>query len=298
MPLDRLLLPRRIAEVVVVRRLPARARLPDARRPVSAGQDCRWSASSPSASSSTRSRTRSKPCTRATCCVRWSCCERGIAHRPRRHVGHIQPRRRHLGRRQQRLGRRRRLRGRHHRRCAHRGSRSSTRSPARNVVAVIVTHGHDDHVTVAPELAEQLHTPILLHPGDDVLWKMSHPEEQVHRNLDANQRIGCGGHRDPGHPHAGSLTGLGVPVHARGGCIVLRRHTVQRRSRRHRSVLQRLPHDHRLDPRLAARPCPRRRVCTPATVTTPPSVRRHPISPSGSLAATDIDEPYRQVHFR
>ena len=39
----------------------------------------------------------------------------------------------------------------------------------RNVVAVVVTHGHNDHVTVAPELAYELHAPILLHPGDDML---------------------------------------------------------------------------------------------------------------------------------
>src|SRR6516225_1656592 len=57
----------------------------------------------------------------------------------------------------------------------------------RNVVAVIVTHSHDDHVTVAPELADALHAPVLLHPGDDVLWKMSHPEE-TYWNLDGDQR--------------------------------------------------------------------------------------------------------------
>ncbi len=63
---------------------------------------------------------------------------------------------------------------------------------ARNVVAVIVTHGHNDHVTVAPELAVTLHAPVLLHPGDDVLWKASHPEER-YWNLDADQRIGFAG---------------------------------------------------------------------------------------------------------
>jgi glyoxylase-like metal-dependent hydrolase (beta-lactamase superfamily II) len=62
----------------------------------------------------------------------------------------------------------------------------------RNVVAVIVTHGHDDHVTVAPALAVALHAPVLLHPGDDVLWKMSHPEE-TYRNLDSDQRIAVAG---------------------------------------------------------------------------------------------------------
>jgi glyoxylase-like metal-dependent hydrolase (beta-lactamase superfamily II) len=47
----------------------------------------------------------------------------------------------------------------------------------RSVVAVVCTHGHNDHVTVAPELGETLDAPVLLHPGDDVLWRMTHPDE-------------------------------------------------------------------------------------------------------------------------
>lgn len=88
----------------------------------------------------------------------------------------------------------------------------------RNVIAVIVTHGHDDHVTVAPELAIALHAPVLLHPGDDVLWKMSHPDE-TYGNLDGDQRIRLAGTElqvihTPGHspgsvclyaPEAGAL---------------------------------------------------------------------------------------------
>jgi glyoxylase-like metal-dependent hydrolase (beta-lactamase superfamily II) len=46
----------------------------------------------------------------------------------------------------------------------------------RNVVAVVCTHGHNDHVTVAPELGETLDAPVLLHPADDVLWRMTHPD--------------------------------------------------------------------------------------------------------------------------
>jgi len=73
----------------------------------------------------------------------------------------------------------------------------------RNVAAVICTHGHNDHVTVAPELGERLHCPVLLHPGDDVLWKMTYPEEPYWR-LDDGQRIGVAGTeiqviRTPGH---------------------------------------------------------------------------------------------------
>ena len=88
----------------------------------------------------------------------------------------------------------------------------------RNVNAVICTHGHNDHVTVAPELATGLHAPVLLHPGDDVLWKMTHPEELYWR-LDDGQRIAIAGTdihviRTPGHspgscclylPEAGAL---------------------------------------------------------------------------------------------
>ena len=43
----------------------------------------------------------------------------------------------------------------------------------RNVVAVVCTHGHNDHVTVAPELTHALDAPVLLHPADDVLWRMT-----------------------------------------------------------------------------------------------------------------------------
>lgn len=46
----------------------------------------------------------------------------------------------------------------------------------RNVVAVVCTHGHNDHITVAPELATKLDAPILLHPADTVLWQMAHPD--------------------------------------------------------------------------------------------------------------------------
>jgi glyoxylase-like metal-dependent hydrolase (beta-lactamase superfamily II) len=62
----------------------------------------------------------------------------------------------------------------------------------RNVVAVVVTHGHNDHVTVAPQLATELSAPVLLHPGDDMLWKASHPEEKFW-NLDGDLRIGVAG---------------------------------------------------------------------------------------------------------
>lgn len=88
----------------------------------------------------------------------------------------------------------------------------------RNVTAVICTHGHNDHITVAPQLGRRLHAPVLLHPADDVLWKMTHPDIP-HWRLDDNQRISVAGTEihvlhTPGHspgssclyiPETGSL---------------------------------------------------------------------------------------------
>ncbi|SIR86499.1 MBL fold metallo-hydrolase [Williamsia sterculiae] len=62
----------------------------------------------------------------------------------------------------------------------------------RTVTAILLTHGHNDHVTVAPELSERLDAPILLHPGDDILWVLTHPEV-VHRDLDDGQSISVAG---------------------------------------------------------------------------------------------------------
>jgi glyoxylase-like metal-dependent hydrolase (beta-lactamase superfamily II) len=48
----------------------------------------------------------------------------------------------------------------------------------RNLVAVVCTHAHDDHVRCAPEVAERLSAPVLLHPDDRVLWDMVHARHE------------------------------------------------------------------------------------------------------------------------
>jgi glyoxylase-like metal-dependent hydrolase (beta-lactamase superfamily II) len=62
----------------------------------------------------------------------------------------------------------------------------------RNVVAVVCTHGHNDHITVAPELAAALDAPVLLHPADDMLWRMTHPDRDFH-TVDDGVRLQAGG---------------------------------------------------------------------------------------------------------
>ncbi|WP_068277271.1 MBL fold metallo-hydrolase [Aldersonia kunmingensis] len=88
----------------------------------------------------------------------------------------------------------------------------------RSVRAIVCTHGHNDHVTVAPELAEQLDAPVLLHPGDDMLWQQTHAGV-AHGTLADGDRISVGGTdlvvvHTPGHspgsiclyvPEAGEL---------------------------------------------------------------------------------------------
>lgn len=62
----------------------------------------------------------------------------------------------------------------------------------RNVVAVVCTHGHNDHITVAPELAEALDAPVFLHPADEMLWRAVHPEAAF-RTVDDGLVLTAGG---------------------------------------------------------------------------------------------------------
>jgi len=62
----------------------------------------------------------------------------------------------------------------------------------RNVVAVVCTHGHNDHITVAPELSAALDAPVLLHPADEMLWQDVHPDKPFHTVAD-DQVLTVGG---------------------------------------------------------------------------------------------------------
>ena len=46
----------------------------------------------------------------------------------------------------------------------------------RRVVAIVCTHGHDDHIDAAPALAERFGAPILLNPAEAPLWDMKWPD--------------------------------------------------------------------------------------------------------------------------
>ncbi|MEU3019082.1 MBL fold metallo-hydrolase [Nocardiopsis sp. NPDC007018] len=77
----------------------------------------------------------------------------------------------------------------------------------RRVVAVLCTHGHNDHVNAAPAVADATGAPILLHPGDRVLWDMTHPDRAPDGDLADGQTVRVGGT---------DLTILHTPGHAPG----------------------------------------------------------------------------------
>lgn len=81
----------------------------------------------------------------------------------------------------------------------------------RRVAAIVCTHAHDDHVNVAPAVAEVADAPVLLHAADRELWDMAHPEREPDGHLSDGQRIAVAGL---------SLQVLHTPGHA-PGCVCL-----------------------------------------------------------------------------
>lgn len=81
----------------------------------------------------------------------------------------------------------------------------------RDVRAILCTHAHDDHVRVAPDLADRTGAPIMLHEADMVLWELTHPDRKPDAWLQDRQELEVGG------------TGLRVihtPGHAPGACCL------------------------------------------------------------------------------
>ena len=82
----------------------------------------------------------------------------------------------------------------------------------RTVRAVVCTHGHDDHVTVAPQLSAIVGAPVLLHPADDMLWEQKHSGAE-HGDIEDGQRISVAG---------ADIVALHTPGHSPGSvCLYL-----------------------------------------------------------------------------
>ena len=81
----------------------------------------------------------------------------------------------------------------------------------RRVVAIVATHGHNDHINAAVDLADAVGGPILLHPDDTMLWEAVHPDRPVDGALADGQELSVGGE---------TLTVLHTPGHSPGGCCL------------------------------------------------------------------------------
>jgi len=80
----------------------------------------------------------------------------------------------------------------------------------RRLVAIVCTHGHNDHINAAGAVADATGAPVLLHPADLMLWQVVHPD-RAPQPLADGQEIRVAGlvlhvRHTPGHsPGAVSL---------------------------------------------------------------------------------------------
>jgi glyoxylase-like metal-dependent hydrolase (beta-lactamase superfamily II) len=81
----------------------------------------------------------------------------------------------------------------------------------RRVVAIVLTHGHDDHIGVAPELSRRLSAPTWLHPDDRMLWDRVHPGVAPDSALSDGLEFEVAG---------STLRVLHTPGHSPGSCCV------------------------------------------------------------------------------
>jgi glyoxylase-like metal-dependent hydrolase (beta-lactamase superfamily II) len=79
----------------------------------------------------------------------------------------------------------------------------------RTVRAIVLTHGHNDHINAAVDLRDAVDAPILLHPADRMLWDAVYPDDSPDGPVEPGTTVGAGGHR---------LGVLHTPGHSPGCC--------------------------------------------------------------------------------
>ncbi|HEY7592323.1 MAG TPA: MBL fold metallo-hydrolase [Actinophytocola sp.] len=67
--------------------------------------------------------------------------------------------------------------------AAHDAEAIAVAANGREIVAIVCTHAHDDHVNAAPALSAKVGAPVLLHPADDPLWRLAHPDTRPSAEL-------------------------------------------------------------------------------------------------------------------
>ena len=129
----------------------------------------------------------------------------------------------------------------------------------RRVTAIVLTHGHNDHITAAVALREATGAPIWFNPADRMLWDVVHPAPRPTTSSPRATAFDVAGTTLTASAHPGPLAGQHLPLRRRPRHGLHRRHAVLRRPGRHRPLLQRPPDDPGVDPRAAADPAGRHR---------------------------------------
>ncbi len=93
--------------------------------------------------------------------------------------------------------------------AAHEAAPIAAAVGGRRVTAIVCTHGHNDHINAAADLAAAVGgAPVLLHPDDRMLWDVVHPGRAPDGTLADGDELSVAGSRmrvvhTPGHSPGG-----------------------------------------------------------------------------------------------